>query len=689
MNAVPQLKQAREDRVALAREKFFSRGVLPEDDVSPLILRSWSRCRDSGLDPSTTRAVDVAGRGQLEESRKQSSRLLNLASGVMEHVFDQIRASGSMVILADLDGMIIHSLGDADFVDRANRVALQPGACWSEAARGTNAIGTAIAANAPAVVLGAEHYLDHNGFLSCTASPIFDPRGELAGVFDVSCDQRMHQRHSLGLVRLSVQLIEKRLFETEFANEILVAFHERPEYVGSLQEGLLAVTPEGVLAGANSIAREWLAQRLEGGGASFAELFRQGLGKIADRAQNSSDALIRLALHDGSHLYVQLRSLRPQIGAFVGETRRIAEAARAPRAAPAAASTRCTLESLATGDAGIGRALDRARRILGKDIPLLIQGESGVGKELFASAFHNSGPRADKPFVALNCAAVPESLIESELFGYVGGAFTGARKEGAIGKIQQAHGGTLFLDEIGDMPLGMQARLLRVLQERCVTPVGSVKSIPVDISLVCATHRVLRDAVARGEFREDLYYRVNSLTVSLPPLRERSDIRCIVERILEREAADAGLSGVRIGEEVMRFVERHSWPGNVRQLQNVIRVAVALLDEGETEILPAHLPEELFLSDPAASGEAARGTDQGAPRLAAEPAAAPVAGDGLALAFDRPGARRLDQLEVELIERVMREVGGNLSAAARLMDVSRNRLYRKLGRSGGSAAVDG
>lgn len=254
----------REQRFTLARRQFFEEGACPDEGVSALILDSWQRCREFGLERANREVREHCERWRLTEVRERNARLVEHASGVMEHVFEQIRASGSMVLLSDPQGTIVHSLGDADFVDRANRVALQPGACWSESARGTNAIGTAIAANAPAVVLGGEHYLEHNGFLSCTASPIFDPRGALAGVLDVSCDQRMHQRHSLGLVRLSVQLIEKRLFETEFANEILVAFHERPEYVGSLQEGLLAVTPEGVLAGANSVAREWLAQRLEG-----------------------------------------------------------------------------------------------------------------------------------------------------------------------------------------------------------------------------------------------------------------------------------------------------------------------------------------------------------------------------------------------------------------------------------------
>ena len=677
MNVVPQLKQAREDRVAIAREEFFSRGVLPEDDVSPLILRSWSRCRDSGLDPRTTRAVDVAGRGQLEESRNQSSRLLNLASGVMEHVFDQIRASGSMVILADLDGMIIHSLGDPAFVDRAQRVALQPGARWDEASLGTNGIGTALLERAPVEVFGSEHYLDRNVFLSCCSSPIFDPQGELAGVFDISGDYRNPQRHTMGLVRLSVQLVEKRLFETEFSKHIVFAFHTRPEYVGSLQEALIALGPDGAILGANRGAREWLVRQTgEAGTASFGDLFKLGFGTILDRAQAGAGDLVRLGTKSGGEIYVQVRGMRPLAlaggsgGAEVGE---VDEARRAPpagsaRSAEAGSGDRLTLDQLDTGDDKLHRAIERAKRIGGKNIPLLIQGESGVGKELFARAFHNASSRADGPFVPLNCAAIPENLIESELFGYVGGAFTGARREGAVGKVQQAHGGTLFLDEIGDMPLAMQTRLLRVLQERSVTPVGGVKSIPVDISLVCATHRVLRDAVANGEFREDLYYRVNGLTVTLPPLRERTDVAMLVERLLQIEVRESGRPGVRISPEVMRFFETYPWPGNIRQMHSVMRVAVALLDDDEDEIGALHLPEELFGADPACV-------------RADPPNAVAAAMSGVSVeAVEQTAPRSLDELEMEAIAAVMREVKGNVSAAARRLGVSRNTLYRKLGR---------
>ena len=682
MNAVPQLKQAREDRVAVAREKFFSRGVLPEDDVSPLILRSWSRCRDSGLDPRTTRAVEVAGRGQLEESRNQSSRLLNLASGVMEHVFDQIRASGSMVILADLDGMIIHSLGDPAFVDRAQRVALQPGARWDEASLGTNGIGTALLERTPVEVFGSEHYLDRNVFLSCCSSPIFDPQGELAGVFDISGDYRNPQRHTMGLVRLSVQLVEKRLFESEFSKHIVFAFHSRPEYVGSLQEALIALGPDGTILGANRGAREWLVRQTgEAGTASFGDLFKLGFGTILDRAQAGAGDLVRLGTKNGGEIYVQVRGMRPLALAGTGageaeETRR--PAAEPARHADAGGDDRLTLDQLDTGDDKLHRAIERAKRIGGKNIPLLIQGESGVGKELFARAFHNASSRADGPFVPLNCAAIPENLIESELFGYVGGAFTGARREGAVGKVQQAHGGTLFLDEIGDMPLAMQTRLLRVLQERSVTPVGGLKAIPVDISLVCATHRVLRDAVANGDFREDLYYRVNGLTVTLPPLRERSDVSTLVDRLLQAEARESGRDEIRISPEVRQFFLSYAWPGNIRQLHSVIRVSAALLDDDEDEIGSLHLPEELFGSDPLCerNGQIFMPANLSAAAPAAASASSPAVGESAEPAV----ARSLDELELEAIAAVMREVKGNVSAAARRLGVSRNTRYRKLGR---------
>jgi transcriptional regulator with PAS, ATPase and Fis domain len=310
----------------------------------------------------------------------------------------------------------------------------------------------------------------------------------------------------------------------------------------------------------------------------------------------------------------------------------------------------CALGRLAHGDARVRRAIDRAHCIIDKPIPLLIQGESGVGKEMFAKAFHCSGGRADRPFVALNCAAIPEPLIESELFGYVGGAFTGARKEGATGKIVQACGGTLFLDEIGDMPLSLQVRLLRVLQEREVIPLGGVQPVPVNVSLICATHHHLMDAVANGRFREDLYYRINGLTVTLPPLRERSDILQLAEIMLE-SCSPPGVT-LRLSPDTRHLIARHSWPGNLRQLNNAIRVAAALLDEDETVVQPIHLPEDLFDT---------------ADEVTTEQAYSPRSGIGNLRATTRSA-----------IEQALARTGGNISAAARLLGISRNTLYRRI-----------
>ncbi|MCK6390642.1 MAG: sigma 54-interacting transcriptional regulator [Azonexus sp.] len=318
-------------------------------------------------------------------------------------------------------------------------------------------------------------------------------------------------------------------------------------------------------------------------------------------------------------------------------------------------------DTLNTGDPVMQQAIARARRLLGRDIPLIVQGESGVGKELFAQAFHHESPRASGPFIALNCAAIPENLIEAELFGYAGGAVTGARKDGAMGKIQQAHGGTLFLDEIGDMPLALQSRLLRVLQERIVTPLGGHREFAVDIALVCATHRKLRDEVAAGRFREDLYYRLNGLSLTLPALRDRQDLGFLIHQLIcdETEAFDFS-TPVGISDAAMATLLAYHWPGNLRQLSNVIRLACVLLEDGERQIDVGHLPEEVF------------------ERPAPSPAMAKPAADGLA--FMPVNGKNLKEIGDLAAQQALASVSGNISAAARLLGVSRNTLYRKLGR---------
>ena len=629
---------ARTTSVALRQAR---RQLLDQGDVAPGLLderlaRSWSRSLDFGLQASgRTPGAPHASTAQLARALEQQRELVAHARPVMEFVFEQTRDSDCMVVLADSGGMLLHTLGDAEFLDRASRVALRPGATWHEQYRGTNAIGTAMAEQAPVVVHASEHYLERNSFLTCAAAPIHDPAGRLLGALDISGDHRGYHPHTLGLARSAARMIEHKLFETRHAGQLRLRFHSQMEGIGTVTECLLAVSPEGWVLGANTAALQWLG------------LGRDNIGRV------QLEAVWPLA-----HALVQQpgpAAVRPLFGPRGGQVWLRVDFGRSrpaplPRALemaePAPADA---LSALDTGDATFRAALEKARRVVGKPIALLLQGESGVGKEVFARAVHAAGPRREGPFVAVNCAALPESLIEAELFGYSPGAFTGARREGSLGRLREAQGGTLLLDEVGDMPMAFQARLLRVLQERQVQPLGGGKAVALDFSLVCATHRQLREEMQAGRFREDLYYRINGLTLLLPPLRERSDQSALIGRLLGALAPGQAL---QLAPELVTAFLHFSWPGNLRQLANGLRTACALLDEGETTIDWQHLPDDL------------------AQDLRQKSAPADLGLDG-----------PLRAQSARTMERVLQQCNGNVSEAARQLGVSRNTLYRKLGAS--------
>jgi len=668
--AVLETRLARAQR---AREFFFDQGESPHAYLERALLRSWERCRKAGLEvQSPAVSCEIMEQSALVRSRDQYGNLILHSRSIMEHVYEQIRHSGSVVVLANEEGLLLDTVGDPLFLERASQASLQPGARWDEGVRGTNAVGTALVEKSPVEVVGCEHFLDRISFLTCSAVPLIDPHGIPIGVLDISGDARAYQRHTLGLVRMSASLIEKRLFESEFSGDLLVCFHSRPEYVGSLGEGIAAVGQDGRVLAINPAGLGILGlHRDEVARCHCSTLFQVPYAALVDRARREGQALHTLTLANGSQIYARLRG-QPPAPPSAARIELPAEVRNSRGNRPGGVRNGAailTLDSLATGDAKLQLAIDRAKRVLGRDIPILIQGESGAGKEMFAKAVHSSGLRADGPFVALNCAAIPESLIESELFGYQGGAFTGARKEGAVGKIQQAHGGTLFLDEIGDMPLNLQARLLRVLQERCVTPLGGTRLIPVDISLVCATHRRLKEAVADKTFREDLYYRLNGLSVTLPPLRERTDLRRLVEILI---CGEGDGRSIRVSDSAFRAFEAYAWPGNIRQLHNVIRVAIALLDDENNLITEAELPQELLEDIGRATAEYAPGAER--------------AEMGCVLRETQPKvstateAASLDEIERRVVMQTLEAHGGNISAAARVLGVSRNTLYRKLGR---------
>lgn len=657
--------------LGLARRWLMESGEVPSGLVDESLSRSWERSRHAGLSPvDGLTEPPLCADGELRQALSAEHDFLAQARPVMDFVFGQMRGSGSLVVLSDARGLLLHSLGDADFLSRAELVSLRPGALWHEADRGTNAIGTALAERRATVIHGAEHYLERNSFLTCSAAPVFGPAGQLRGVLDISGDHRSRHPHTFALVRSAARMIEDRLFHARHTHERIVRLHTLVEGLGGVGEGLLALSEDGWVVGANTLAQQWLQLESAGIGACTLE---QLTG--ARLALWPPGKVMRLARADRPSLYARLdvrhAASASGFGTHTGtHTPTPASAPISPSssAAPTASPDARQADAPAPPhahpelDPRVQEALSRARRVQLQGIAVLVQGESGSGKEVLARSLHDEGPRAHRPFVAVNCAALPEGLIEAELFGYVGGAFTGARREGSPGRIRDADGGTLFLDEIGDMPLSLQARLLRVLQDRAVVPVGGSKPVPVDFQLVSATHHQLKDAISAGQFREDLYWRLNGLTVTLPPLRERQDFHAVVHQMLTRIAHDMGLpSAPELHPGLRQALAAHRWPGNLRQLHGVLRTACALLEADAHSLDWRHLPEDVAdaLRDPARSADKASATVEGAIDA-------------------RIPEANLRRLSGQAIRQVVADTGGNMSEAARRLGISRNTLYRRL-----------
>ena len=611
------------------------------------VVSLWhERARRLGLSERVRPDFSALSARALGELAEQHRALYTHALPVMELLHQQILNTHSMVLLTDQRGLIMHALGDGDFLAKAEQVALKPGVLWSEDSKGTNAIGTALAERRATLVHGNEHFLTVNRFLTCSCSPIRGPRGELIGALDVSGPQEGYHAHTMGLVRLSTHMIEKQLFIEAFGKTLRIHFHVRPERLGTLLEGVVAFDESGGLLAANAHARALLGLRAgELHGHSLASLFAIDVPALLER-RAAAPAPVRLSVGGGT--VVTARVASPAGGG------RIAARASAPARAGEAGVGTATLADLDTGDPAVAAVIERVRRVQGHGISILIHGETGTGKELLARAIHQESERRRGPFVAVDCASLPESLIEAELFGYEEGAFTGARRHGSPGKILHADGGTLFLDEIGDMPLALQARLLRVLQERAVLPLGGRRERPVDIAVICATHRDLREMMRAGTFREDLYYRLNGLAVRLPALRERRDLVVLIERILQAR----GGRSARVAAPLLAAFQAYRWPGNVRQLTNVLRTACVLAGE-VGRIGREQLPED-FLED------LERGPDRQAPGAA------------------RASATGLRALRADAVAAALQRNAGNISATARALGVSRNTVYRAM-RPAGSA----
>ena len=610
--------------LAAARAQFDRSGAVIGDAVRQPILRSWARCAALGLDMGAKPRFESMTSSELRDACARNETLRRICRPEVEALHVEGKETGGIVILTDAAGLILEALGNAEFGTRASRVALRPGVQWSESSTGTNAIGAAIAERRPVEVRGAEHYFELHRILSCSAVPILNPRGEIVGVLDLSGHAAVHRLHALGLVQLAVDQIEHRFFDQQFEHHNVLRFHSNEALLGTPREGILVFDDHRLVAANRhglallGLERSAIDQR------RFRSIFANSLASLEDRCTLT---------HGGGALHGRLT--RP--------SKRLVP--RAPRSRPGAGAL---FEPWF--DATVQAARDRATRLVNADVPILLQGETGVGKELFAHQVHLHSVRRAKPFVAINCAALPEGLAESELFGYEEGAFTGARRHGSIGLFRAADGGILFLDEIGDMPTGLQIRLLRVLQDREVTPLGGSRPIAVDFTIICATHCNLRDLVEAGSFRSDLYFRIAQCTIELAPVRALPDRVDMVRSLWERLGGPS--SGVVLLPETVDLLAACEWPGNFRQLVGALRALQVLADPDEP-LRPDRLPQEIR--------DGCRWAVESIKPLRIQPCT----------------SSGLEEVTKETMRQALLACDGNVSEAARRLGVSRSTIYRR------------
>ncbi|WP_285413758.1 sigma-54-dependent Fis family transcriptional regulator [Variovorax sp. efr-133-TYG-130] len=565
-------------------------GAALADPAQSLVHKSWARCvRDHGLDPSKPSPARILPAQEVRAHQQQLEHFLRAARAGMEDIYRRVADLGYMVLLTDAEGITVDYIGHPAWDDQLRKAGLYLGADWNEAHAGTCGVGTCLVERQPMTCHQTEHFDATHIALTCTTAPLFDHSGKLTAILDVSALRSPEARESQHLVRhlvsMYARMIEDADFLRHFRGHWILRLGSAYGLVDVAGEVMLAFDDGGTLAGANGGARQAFAGHALSGAVSellhmpMDAIWRIGNGGAASALMPFAHTVL---LPGGGEYHASL--IAPRV-------RRASAPAAAGAPSPRPSDRLPPLERIAGDDPAMQKLLAQARRLVDRGIHVLVEGETGSGKEVLARALHGASSRAAMPFVAVNCAAIPDSLIESELFGYTPGSFTGGRAKGMKGLIAQADRGTLFLDEIGDMPMALQTRLLRVLSEGEVLPLGAESPQRVDIAVVAATHRHLPDLVASGRFREDLYYRLCGAVLKLPPLRERGDRRYLIEGMFNEEAA-AMSSSARLSEEAMQRLLAYGWPGNLRELRNVLRLALALCSGASVSAQDLQLQQE-------------------------------------------------------------------------------------------------
>ncbi|MCM3600061.1 sigma-54-dependent Fis family transcriptional regulator [Robertmurraya korlensis] len=605
-------------------KRFVKEGVLDSARLNQRILESWYRCKTEKVNPYLNKAHHVLTQQELDGKKAENALLIELATPFLKKMDQPIKESGMMGLLVDPDGYVLSLSGNDRTLMNARRINFVEGVQWTETEVGTNAIGTALQAKEPVIIHGPEHYSVASHQWSCSATPIIHEDGSLLGVIDVSCPVESSHPFMIGMVTSISYAIEKEIASRSYKRELKLIQHAT----------VLAETYKNHL---------FIV-------CNYNNMILSASKSILEKNPRVIGMNVFEFLHNKYNIDLEMPFFLKEDNSRHGTCFFLSKIATEQSRIFVPHSTNSFSFQ---GEAGVSQVfqntLQKVKLVAPSDTSVFITGETGTGKELIARAIHDNSPRKNGPFISLNCGAIPKDLMESELFGYVEGAFTGARKQGYKGKFEQANKGTIFLDEIGEIPQTMQVALLRVLQERKVTPIGSTKEVPLDVRVITATHRDLRQLVGEGDFREDLFYRLHVYPIEAPALRDRKeDIPHLARYICQQSNWNID----NLEDVVDRLIE-YEWPGNIRELTNVLERVSIMLPQWHgslvgliNEVLPTKSLDIL----PTEENE-----------------------------LVKPLKPR-EKIQRDLMLDALKKTKGNVTAAAKLLDIPRSTFYKRLQR---------
>ncbi|MGJ7922388.1 sigma-54-dependent Fis family transcriptional regulator [Neobacillus sp. LXY-4] len=629
-------------------EKFVSKSL--EDGriekIRKNVFESWVRCQETGVNPRQMQTNAILTEHELKQLWKESE-LYQIAKPIIDDFFQKMSGTGYLITLSNKDGYIIYLKGEPQVLREAEKMNFAPGMDWSESSAGTNAIGTSIVTRSPIQIFSAEHFCEGCHPWTCSSAPITHPfTKETIGALDFTGFWGNAQPHTLGLAVSLAQVIENQLAHIYMrVNHYLTESYFqgvakwKNEHVLVLNHAFFAVK------GSHKLEEE--LKLSPGTSLRSSPSFLNIIAELTNIAPCSDPIIPTTEVNIGNYQLIKMKQIH-YLGTIAGYKMVLKEKKRSLSTLPSPNHKKGPWPDVIGNSEGFLSAVNKCYKAAPSNVPILLLGESGTGKEKIAQSIHKSSQRSDKPFLAINCGAIQKELIGSELFGYEKGAFTGALKDGKKGKFEEANGGTLFLDEIGEMPLELQVHLLRVLQEKEITRIGSSQPISVNVRIIAATHKNLFDLCKQGLFREDLLFRLNVVSVNIPPLRERKDdILLVADFFLKSYIEKYEKADITISDETLRFFAMYSWPGNIRELQNVLEHAVLFCETstiGMTD-LPSYLQDDLT------------SRSNVIPKL---------------------GLSFIDTEERKMLITLLEETNWNLSAVAKKMNIARSTLYRKL-----------